>query len=75
MNDVQGQIQGAGVRYHYKNTQKMLEEMRYLSDLIGSLEQAFDTVMSGHMSDQAACVKVVLDRIKKKMERTLQSAP
>lgn len=75
IKDVQAQLNGTGVRYQYKNTQKTLEEMRYLADLIGELEQKFDQTMDGHVSDQAACVKVVLDCIKKKMERTLQSAP
>lgn len=75
IKDIQAQLNGTGTRYQYKNTQKTLEEMRYLADLIGSLEQTFDRAMDGHVSDQAACVKVVLDCIKKKMERTLQSAP
>ena len=73
--DIQAQLNGTSARYQYKNIQKALEEVRYLTDLIGSLEQTFDRAMDGHVSDQAACVKVVLDRIKKKMERTLQSAP
>lgn len=75
IKEIQGQFNDTSIRYQYSNTQKMAEEMRYLSNLIGSLEQAFDKVMDGHVSDQAACVKVVLDCIKKKMERTLQSAP
>ena len=75
VQEVHGQLNGMSVRYQRKNTQKTLEEMRYLTDLIGSLENTFDQVMDGHVSDQAACVKVVLDCIRKKMERTLLSAP
>ncbi len=75
IKNAQIQLDGVGSRYHYKSIQKTLEEMRYLVDLIGSLEQTFDRAMDGHFSDQAACVKVVLSCIKKKMERTLLFAP
>lgn len=75
VQDTHAQLNGVGVRYQNKNVQKILEEMRYLTNLISSLEETFDRAMDGHVSDQAACVKVVLDCIKKKMERTLLSAP
>lgn len=75
IQDAHAQLNGVGVRYQNKDVQKTLEEMRYLTDLVHSLEETFDQAMDGHVSDQAACVKVVLDCLKKKMERTLLSAP
>lgn len=75
LKDVQAQLSGETTRYQHKNMQKTLEDVAYVKNLIGSLEDVFDRVMDGHVSDQAACVKVVLDCIKKKMERTLLLAP
>jgi hypothetical protein len=69
------ELHGPSRRYH-PDLGVMFEELYYLFELVHALDQMFDQVMDGHMSDQAACVKVVLDRIQSKMERTLKaSAP
>lgn len=74
--DVTAQIYGMSVRYHAKDMYHTLEEVQYLLNLIRSLEENFDATMVGHISDQAACIKVVFNRISKKMERMLAaSAP
>lgn len=74
--EVDSQLSGAGLRYQNHDMRRTLEELEYLQELIQSLEEKFDILMQEHISDQAACVKVVLTRIKKKMERTLRtSAP
>lgn len=74
--DVNAQLGGVGLRYQSRDVSRTLEEVQYLLQLIQSLDENFDSTMQGHISDQAACIKVVLNRIKKKMERTLHaSAP
>ena len=73
--DAQAQLNGVGSEYQHKNIQKTLEEIHYLADLVNELSKTFDKAMDGHVSDQAACVKIVLENITKKMERTLLSAP
>lgn len=75
LKDIQLRLNGTSMRYQHKSTEKALEDLQYLTSLVGSLEGTFDRAMEGHVSDQAACVKVVLEYIRKKMERTLQSAP
>jgi hypothetical protein len=75
IKDVHAQSRSTTNRYQHKSAQKTLEEVEYLKNLIDSLKNSFDQIMDGHVSDQAVCVKVVLDSIKKKMERILLSAP
>ncbi len=69
--DVTAQMHGMSVRYEGKDMYHIFEEVQYLLGLIRSLESNFDTSMTGHISDQAACVKIVFNRISKKMERML----
>lgn len=64
-------LQALPERYHEHSTSKITQELHYLYELIDSLHKHFDHIMHDTQNDQAACVTVVLDYIKRKMERML----